>query len=172
MRNKEIGRRIHSIRRVVRGLQEMASAAAVDHLGATPNSSSADRTIAGRSGHRPSSSRGKSNRVSLSLLRACRIALMETETAASLDEIYKRILRRGSFSFHDEQRASSTLLRVLYVMAHDGEVRLLKGSPGYSWERVPLPEDASARFSHHPSCDMQRGMPYQAQERPQPTQVG
>ena len=61
---------------------------------------------------------------------------MEGETAASLEEIYERIMRRGSFSFVNLYRASPALVRVLAAMAQDGEVRLLETGPSWSWERI------------------------------------
>lgn len=136
-RHEDLRRRIWSIHRAIRGLQKMASKPAFDRLCAAPKLSSVDRTIARPSGpHRPSGSRYKSSQLSVSLRRACRIALMEGETAASLEEIYERIMRRGSFSFVNLYRASPALVRVLAAMAQDGEVRLLEAGPSWRWERI------------------------------------
>lgn len=151
-RNEELGRRIRSIRWVMRGLQEMASTPAVDYLCATPHPASANRTIAAWSSrHRSSGSPRKSNQASVSLQRACRIALMETETAASLDEIYARIVRRGSFSFLNIEGAIPALVRVLRVMTEDGEVRAFKSGPCWRWERIALVKEISC-----PSVESQR----------------
>ena len=66
---------------------------------------------------------------------------METETAISLEEIYARIVRRGSFSFVSLRRASPALVRVLSAMAEEGEVRLLKNGPRWRWERIALVDE-------------------------------
>jgi hypothetical protein len=140
--NKELRRRSRSIHRLMRSLQEMASTPAFDSLCATPHPSPADRTIAGWSNRRRASSpRRRSKQVSVSLRRACRIALMEAETAASLEEIYSRIVRRGSFSFVNIEGASPVLVRELCLMAQDGEVRLLKYGPCSRWERIALVQE-------------------------------
>jgi hypothetical protein len=138
-RNQELRRRIRSIHRVLSGLQEMGTTPAFDDFVAIPLPSHPDRTIASRSRrHRASGSRGISNHVSVNLQRACRIALMEAATAASLEEIYERIVRRGSHSFVNIERASPVLLRVLRVMAQDGEVRRLQSGPCWYWDRMAL----------------------------------
>jgi len=152
IRNEELGRRIRSIRWVMRGLQELASTPTVGNLRALPHPSPADRTMAGRSSrHRSSGSPRKSNQASVSLERACRIALMETETAASLDEIYARIVRRGSFPFLNIEGAIPALVRVLRVMAQDGEVRAFNSGPCWRWERIALMKEIS-----FPSVESQR----------------
>ena len=141
-RNDELRRRIHSIRRVVRGLEGMVSGSVFDYRCTTSQASLADHLIAGRSRlHRASGSGRRSNQADVSLLRACRIALMETETATSLEEIYARIVRRGSFSFVSLRRASPALVRVLSAMAEEGEVRLLKNGPRWRWERIALVDE-------------------------------
>jgi hypothetical protein len=135
--------RIRSIYRVMQALQELTTASAFDHVRVIPQPASADRAIARRSNrYGQSALRSKSGAVSISLQRACRIALMETETAVSMEEIYARIVRRGSFSFADTDLARVKLFRVLAVMAEDGEVRLLDNGPDWRWERkVPLEEE-------------------------------
>lgn len=47
------------------------------------------------------------------LKRACRIALLEAGSAASPEEIYKRIVRRGSFCFHEIEAPIQAVARVL-----------------------------------------------------------
>jgi hypothetical protein len=165
MRNKEIGWRINNIRRVMRGLQEIAATPAIDHLCTTPHTSPVDRIIAsGFARNRADGSRRKSNGVTGSLQRACRIALMEGATPASLEEIYSRIVRRGSFLFVNPQRANSSLRRVLWAMAEDGEIRLLKVGSCSRWERIALIEDQSTRLPNHPLSALQAGMQYPAQQ--------
>ena len=134
--------RIRSIYRVMQALQELTTVPASDHVRVIPQPASADRAIARRSNpYGQSALRSKSGTVSISLQRACRIALMETETAVSMEEIYARIVRRGSFSLADTELARVKLFRVLNVMAEDGEVRLLDNGPDRRWERKGLLEE-------------------------------
>jgi hypothetical protein len=74
--------------------------------------------------------------MNLGLRRACRIALLEGEGPVSLEELYARIVRRGSFSFVNVESASPLLLRALRVLAEDGEAQLLESAPGLRWQRV------------------------------------
>jgi hypothetical protein len=124
-RNKEIRRRIQNIRNVVRRMYALPAL----------------RTIAGDSDHHcePRSQRTP-RRANNRLLRACRIALLEAPTPSSLEEIYDRIVRRGSFSFPNQLRDRPTLLRALRVMAEAREVRLLDKNLPVRWERVTAPE--------------------------------
>lgn len=139
-RNEELRRRIRSVHAVLSGLQEMSNARASDYSGASsvPSQPSfADRTIArSPKRQRRSGALCNSNHVCVSLQRACRIALMETEAAVSLDEIHARIVRRESFSFVKLGSANAALIRVLCAMVRDGEVRLLKDGPCWRWERT------------------------------------
>jgi hypothetical protein len=164
LRHNEIRRRIYDIQRVVRGLQEMASDADADRTrGARPHRSlnNTKSSVHPRS----SDARYKASRVSVSLLRACRIAMMEGSTSASLEEIYERIIRRGSFSFVNQFRASSTLLRVLRCMVDEGEVRLLNAGSSSRWERIhPNPEDVPVTAHQLPSPDIRPGMQYGREE--------
>ena len=141
--HKGLTQRIRGIYRLIQALQETTNAPAFDHVRVIPQPASADRAIARRSNrYRQSALRFRLCAVSISLQRACRIALMETETAVSLEEIYARIVRRGSFSFADTELARVKLFRVLNLMADDGEVRLLDNGPDWRWERkVPVEEE-------------------------------
>src|SRR5579872_143299 len=53
---------------------------------------------------RRSCPRERSTHTNRSLLRACRIALLEVEGPASAEEIHSRILRRGSFLFRGSRK--------------------------------------------------------------------
>lgn len=140
-RNEELRGRIRNLRRVMRRLQEMAGTTEFECACGAPHPWPADHAIASPSaGHRESGSGRKSNRASVSLQRACRIALMETASAASVDEIYARIVRRGSFSFVSPKSASPALTRVLWVMARDGEVRAFKSGQCCRWQRTASTE--------------------------------
>ncbi|HTR65840.1 MAG TPA: hypothetical protein VMH85_08710 [Terriglobales bacterium] len=62
-----------------------------------------------QAGDRPFRLRGRRTR----LARAVRIALLEAGGAASAEEIYARIVRRGSFFFGDTGVAVEEVARVL-----------------------------------------------------------
>ena len=134
-RQQELTRHIRSVHRVVRGLREMGSTRAVNSLDARPQPPTDEGSMAS---HQAQTSRigAASVAVSVDLQRACRIALMEAQTAVSLEEIYERIVRRGSFSFVDIDQARLPLSRVLSVMIGDGETRLLDNGPSERWERI------------------------------------
>lgn len=67
---------------------------------------------------------------------------MEAAQAESLEDIYARIARRGSFAFVNFEYANPALVRVLNAMAEDGEVRLLESGPCRYWERIPRVQEA------------------------------
>src|SRR5271169_4744078 len=114
-RRAEINRRIQSLHRVVQGLRDLATSTLRDARDTAPeramdplhteqtrrthgpgdNSSPLEQGIVGRQSQLPV----QSGLTAPGLSRACRIALMEAEGAASLDEIRSRIARRGSFTF-------------------------------------------------------------------------
>jgi len=70
------------------------------------------------------------------LSRACRIALMEAEEAASLDEIRSRIDRRGSFTFSDSGFAEVAIGRTLSIMRDNGEIRDVRTGDQTLWQRA------------------------------------
>jgi hypothetical protein len=72
---------------------------------------------------------------SLKLSRACRIALMEVDGPASLEQIRTRIVRREAFSFASQDGADELIVRVLNLMVRDGEVRYTDGTSGGRWDR-------------------------------------
>jgi hypothetical protein len=149
-RRKDLVRRIRNVHQVKRGLREISIPTGFTHLCAEPLSPgahtsvtafAANRTVTGKPGRDlQSSMQCKADCVSLSLQRACRIALLEAEGPASLEEICTRILRRGSFSFANLGCANLALVQVLNAMTECGEVHLLEGARGWRWERVELKE--------------------------------
>jgi hypothetical protein len=145
-RQRELTRRIRSVHRVVRGLGEIVSVRAVSSPDARPQPSNDDGTIAGPQPPQASGIAPPSDAVNVDLLRACRIALMEAQTAVSLEEIYERIARRGSFSFMDIDHARLRLRRVLNVMAQASEVRLLENDPSNRWERILQATECTGPF--------------------------
>jgi hypothetical protein len=70
------------------------------------------------------------------LRRACRIAVMETDEAASAEDIRSRILRRGSFPFKNLEYAAVAIAQTLDMMAKEGEVFSLDGGPHRRWKRT------------------------------------
>jgi len=144
-RREDLARRIRNLHQLTRGLHELAKAPVCNQIYAapspTPKNGSApcacSRIIPEGSGQQaPSSALCKTNRMNLGLRRACRIALLEGEGPVSLEELYARILRRGSFSFVNLKTASPLLLRGLQALAEGGEAQLLENAPGLRWQRV------------------------------------
>jgi hypothetical protein len=138
-RADDLRQRIRSIRKVLRGLQDMANPSSFESGAArsTWPRANADSVVNGRI-HRysPSISRRTPRREAVSLERACRIALMEVAGSASIEEIYGRIVRRGSFSFTNLKHAKPPLAEVLHAMTCAGEVRCLRNGARWRWERV------------------------------------
>lgn len=151
-RRADLVRRGRNLRRLMRGLREISSApftplaveppSPAGHKSATP-SFPLNRTAIEESGRRlPSGVQHRTEHVNVQLQRACRIALLEAENPMSLEEIFTRIVRRGSFSFVNPECANPLLLQVLNAMAEDGEVNLLESAPCWRWQRVaPLNDD-------------------------------
>jgi hypothetical protein len=129
-RREEVTWRIRNLRQVVDGLKTFADQPA------------SARNTAGHLASRPCSLlRSNPNQPRLSLLRACRIALMEGEGTASGLEIYSRIARRGSLSFVNSELAVSSIVGMLNAMTDDGEVGCFEDYPGRRWYRI-LGEEA------------------------------
>ena len=70
------------------------------------------------------------------LRRACRISVMETDEAASAEDIRSRILRRGSFPFKNLEYAAVAIARTLDMMVEAGEVFSLDNGPDRHWKRI------------------------------------
>jgi hypothetical protein len=146
----ELRQRIRYVHGVLRGLQHLSKITSAANLCPPAQHPPADGTIAGRSSHeRPEATRRRSSQPSITLQRACRIALMELANPISLEEIYARIVRRGSFSFANPLYATRSLIPVLRAMIRNGEVRCLKIGPCWLWERIgPIHERATIRIPH------------------------
>jgi len=84
--------------------------------------------------------RSKSSISDERLRRACRIAVMETDQAASADDIRSRILRRGSFPFKNLESAAVAIARTLDMMVGAGEVFSLDNGPQRRWKRISSEE--------------------------------
>jgi predicted nucleic acid-binding protein len=147
---KTITQRIRRLRIVVEALGELGSPSAASEMGQKgpslergPHSSSGTVSRSRDSFRESNQSQAvkdeaeRSLRRNSDLRRACRIALMETSEAVSRQEVYERIVRRGSFSFADTQIAASSILKELNALTERGELRCFEGSSGLLWQRVP-----------------------------------
>jgi len=111
---RAIKRRMKSLRQALRGLQQGVGGAAQSSDAVAVSAEPRDATTTpdlrcnSRSEHSP---RGGSR-----LQRACRIALLEAGGTASAEEIYLRILRRGSFSFRYRESPVIAIARVLTTL--------------------------------------------------------
>jgi hypothetical protein len=109
---REIRRRMKSLRQALRGLQQGVGAGSTEIAEAGPSQppqpTPHDPSRNSRFDHPP---RGRSR-----LQRACRIALLEAGGTASPEEIYMRILRRGSFSFRYRESPVAAIARVLTTL--------------------------------------------------------
>jgi hypothetical protein len=160
-RRAEINRRIRSLHRVVHGLRDLAAShpytaelAAPEHAALMPSTQRGNEESEIRdsnSSHKSTIGRmrfglpSRSQHELAALSRACRIALMEAESPASLDEIRSRIDRRGSFAFHNSEFANAAIARTLNVMRDSGEARCVtscetSGLPSF-WQRIPPPAE-------------------------------
>jgi hypothetical protein len=126
-------------------LQQGVGRPAVDDLSATGQllaardtaQSAADSATPRHSNFRQGFNTGsKSDDGDRRLRRACRIALVELEEAASAIEICSRILRRESFSFINHESAVIAVVLTLEAMANDGETRCLEADSCRRWERI------------------------------------
>jgi hypothetical protein len=76
------------------------------------------------------------------LRRACRIALLESESPQSCAEIYQRIEKRGSLSFDGYDNVLQILAAQLTAMAANSEILsvMLNGEMRWQWKsRSDLP---------------------------------
>jgi hypothetical protein len=164
-RRVEINRRIRSLHRVVHGLRDLAASHPYTAELAAPEltaltlttertnqeSETRNSNSSHKSTHKSTIGRmrfglpSRSQHEVAALSRACRIALMEAESPASLDEIRSRIDRRGSFAFHNSEFANAAIMRTLNVMRDSGEARCVtscetSGLPSF-WQRIPPPAE-------------------------------
>jgi hypothetical protein len=86
--------------------------------------------------------------VSGRLVRACRIALLESEKSQTAEQIRARIERRASFCFSTSENAEGMICRALAEMAAAGEARCRNGV----WERPTLVESQPQEAALRDSC--------------------
>jgi len=81
------------------------------------------------------------------LARACRIALMETSEPVSVEGIYDRIRRRGSFTFAGYKHPFRAIVLAMGAMVRSGEVGLFNDGGCRRWRwlagRTPFEEPTS-----------------------------
>jgi hypothetical protein len=138
---KEVNSRIRNLRIAVDALRELGDKTLPGPAGKTePSSSRLPKTSAEPVGESTIRTRSRSGilrgKPNPDLQRACRIALMETANAVTVDEIYARILRRKSFSFLDRASAIYAISEELHAMLHQGELRRIDDSCNTTWLRV------------------------------------
>lgn len=78
------------------------------------------------------------------LERACRIALMETQEPVSVETIYDRIERRGSFTFAGYKHPFRAIMLAMGAMVRQGEASLYNegGHRRWRWD-APFEQPAS-----------------------------
>src|SRR5260370_27688485 len=131
-RREEIRERIQDLHRVIYGLQEIGRLETDDLRSESPKPASLRRTNHPTSsgiavdehatGELRSCVRSNTEYAHPALRRACRIALLEGQAAASLKEIYYRIVRRGSFPFYSLRLSHPLAAWALLIIPQNGEI--------------------------------------------------
>jgi len=75
------------------------------------------------------------------LKRACRIALLEASGSLSVNDVYERILRRGSFMFANPEFGKSKIVSELTALVEEGSARLFSVGFDCRWQRIHSPEE-------------------------------
>ena len=153
-RREEIRERIQNLHQVLYGLQWIGRLDTDDPRSESPKPASRRRTNHTTSsaiavdehptGELRSWVRSKANYAHPALRRACRIALLEGQAAASVKEIYARIVRRGSFPFDNLRLAHALVAWALHIMTEEGEIRCFKNVTPWRWQRIIKPENLDA----------------------------
>jgi len=81
--------------------------------------------------------------------RACLIALMEANEPASVETIYDRIERRGSFTFAGYKHPFRAIVLAISAMVKQGEASLLdeEGRRRWRWESERAPSEQPPPFT-------------------------
>jgi hypothetical protein len=89
---------------------------------------------------------GPASPVHSKLKRACLIALMEASEPVSVETIYDRIERRGSFSFTSYKHPLRAIVLAMSAMVRQGQALLHneEGLRRWRWDPKNLPSDHSA----------------------------
>jgi hypothetical protein len=159
-RREEIRKRIQNLHHIIYGLQQFARLDSNDLRSESPKPASRRRTnlptgsgIAvdeHATGELRSCVRSNTKYAHPALRRACRIALLEGQAAASVKEIYSRIMRRGSFPFDSLRLAHPLVAWALNIMTEEGEIRCFKNVTPWRWQRIIRPENLDADILNPP----------------------
>jgi hypothetical protein len=125
-RREEIRERIQNLHQVIHGLKRIGGAPAASDTAVDDHATGEWQSLA----------RVNASHSHPALRRACRIALLEGQEAASVTEIYSRIVRRGSFPFDSVRLAHPLLARTLNIMTEEGEITCFKGVTPCRWQRI------------------------------------
>jgi hypothetical protein len=149
-RKAEVEKRVGTLRLVLRGLEQMEGWVAVnateleektlDLHSARARNGPVNVVTLPSSQSSPQAVRRKSNHFYSRLRRACRIALLEGERSGTAEDIYARIVRRGSLPVADQQRGVVSILAALSLMATDAEVSSVGAGSHKIWQLSPPPE--------------------------------
>jgi hypothetical protein len=135
---KEVSSRIRDLRIAVRTLRNLGGRSAgstlrEEHVDAAENA----EPHAGETRFEGEVSQDLTNGSEImALRRAVRIAVFETSGAVSNEEVYARILRRGSFDFPSQDFAERSIAEELNSMANQGELLRLDTATGSVWQRI------------------------------------
>jgi hypothetical protein len=135
---KEVSSRIRNLRIAVRTLRNLrgrstGSALRQEHVDAAGNA----KPHLGETRFEGEVSQDLTNgSQNMALRRAIRIAVLETSGAVSNEEVYVRILRRGSFDFPSQDLAERAIAEELKAMADQGELLRLDTATGSGWQRT------------------------------------
>ncbi len=145
-RREKIRERIQNLHQVIDGLQEIGgvdtddlrtgSAKSVSRRQTEPLANSDIAAGEHDAGEDRLCLRSSTKYAHPALKRACRIALLEGHAAASVTEIYSRIVRRGSFHFDSLQLAHLLVARTLNIMTAEGEISCFKDVTPCRWQWI------------------------------------
>ena len=136
MKEKELQARVRGVRRVLRGVKQMANNKCVPASN-SPDSFPGDIAATSPVPKGLTLQPRQLSKRRIRLQRACRIALLEVDASANLEEIYARIVARESFSFAKVEDPLRILEKEFEAMARHGEIRLSRSSMAMVSERLP-----------------------------------
>ena len=157
LRCSELSKAIARMRKLVKRLAQNADSRRLrgrlrEERCSTKPSSSPDhrqRPIARNTLRRSPTNAGSARPVRSKLGRACLIALMEANEPASVETIYDRIERRGSFTFAGYKHPFRAIVLAISAMVKQGEASLLdeEGRRRWRWESERAPSEQPPPFT-------------------------